>query len=295
MIVQVQADSWSVRIWESSTTRLVEPFGRLNLKCFYCGKQGHKREDYRRRKRDLGYPAESRGPSRHATTKQIRSSSRGWSPSSQGGPPTTSRNSQVTELTASSVKDVTGPKDDDPNKSVPLPLELLFSDSEEEGVRQIRVTDGGSHPRLARVDIHGVPADGVIDTAADITIMGGKLFALVAATAKLRKWNFKKPDKTPCNYDGREFRLDGSMEMDITFQGKTIKTNVYIKMDAIDQLLLSEGVCHQLTIVTYHDSVFSQKTSKRGKSTTAAAVPSIRVSLIQSFKLAPSQSALVPL
>ena len=268
--------------------------GRLNLKYFYCGKQGHKREDCRRRKRDLGYPAESRGPSRPATTKQIRSGSRSRSPSSQGGPLATSRNSQVTEPTASSVKDVTGPKDDDPNESVPSPLELLFSDSEEEGVRQIRVTDGGSHPRLARVDIHGVPADGIIDTAADITIMGGKLFALVAATAKLRKRNFKKPDKTPRNYNGREFRLDGSMEMDITFHGKTIKTNVYIKMDAIDQLLLSEGVCRQLTIVTYHDSVVPRKTSKRGESTTTAAVPSIRVSLIQSCKLAPSQSALVP-
>ena len=279
---------------QNDSSSLSGATGRLNLKCFYCGKQGHKREDCRRRKRDLGYLAESRGPSRPATTKQIRSGSRGRGPSSQCGPPATSRNSQVTEPTASLVKDVMGPKDDDPNESVPSPLELLFSDSEEEGVRQIRVTDGGSHPWLARVDIHGVPADGVIDTAADITIMGGKLFALVAATAKLRKQNFKKPDKTPRNYDGRELRLDGSMEMDITFQGKTIKTNIYIKMDAIDQLLLSEGVCRQLTIVTYHDSVVPRKTSKRGESMTAAAVPSIRVSLIQSCKLAPSQSALVP-
>ena len=78
----------------------------------------------------------------------------------------------------------------------PSPVGLLFSDSEEEGVRQIRVVDGGSRSQLARVDVHVVPADGVVDTAADI-IMDGKLFALVASTARLKKKNLKKPDKVP--------------------------------------------------------------------------------------------------
>ena len=39
-------------------------------------------------------------------------------------------------------------------------------------------------------------------------------------------------------------------------------TPVYVKMDAHDQLLLSEGVCLQLDIVQYHpevDEVNSQK------------------------------------
>lgn len=44
-----------------------------------------------------------------------------------------------------------------------------------------------------------------------------------------------------------------------TFQSPTVKSSVvhavYIKMDAPDQLLLSEIVCRQLEIVTYHDSV----------------------------------------
>ena len=31
-----------------------------------------------------------------------------------------------------------------------------------------------------------------------------------------------------------------------------MKTPVYIKMDAKEQLLLSEGVCRQLGVVTYH-------------------------------------------
>ena len=179
---------------------------------------------------------------------------------------------------------------EEPDTSDQSPLELLFSDSDDEGVRQICVEDNGSCPRLARVGVHGVPADGIVDTAADITIMGGKLFALVATTAKLRKRNFKKPDKVPRNYDGREFHLDGCMEMEIAFQDKTIATTVYIKMDAVDELLLSEGVCRQLGIVTYHPSVVPRKTTKPK----AAMVPSIKVSLIQSLKLPPSQSALVP-
>ena len=36
-----------------------------------------------------------------------------------------------------------------------------------------------------------------------------------------------------------------------------MKTPVYIKMDAPDQLLLSEGVCQQLGIVSYHRDVCS--------------------------------------
>ena len=62
-------------------------------------------------------------------------------------------------------------------------------------------------------------------------------------------------------------------------------------MDAANQLLLSEGVCRQLGIVTYHPAL---QTSKVNKSRAAdALVPSIRVKLIQSIKLPPSQSMLV--
>ena len=50
--------------------------------------------------------------------------------------------------------------------------------------------------QLARVDVQGVSADGIVDTAADITIMGGKLFALVAAAAKLRRKNSESPTKS---------------------------------------------------------------------------------------------------
>ena len=75
------------------------------------------------------------------------------------------------------------------------------------------------------------------------------------------------------------------MDMDITFHGKMMSTTVYIKMDAVDQLLLSEGVSRQLGIVTYHPSVIPR----------GAAKPKVAVvSLVQSLKLTPGQSALVP-
>ena len=170
------------------------------------------------------------------------------------------------------------------------PLSLLFSESEEEdGVRQVTVNDSGSHCQLARVNISGVPADGVVDTAADITIMGGKLFALVAATARLKKRDFRKADSVPRTYDRKVFKLDGCMDMEVTFQEKTIKTTVYIKMDATDQLLLSEGVCRQLELVTYHPTVQPKKPARGG----SAVVLSVRVELVQSLRLPLSRSAVV--
>ena len=39
--------------------------------------------------------------------------------------------------------------------------------------------------------------------------------------------------------------------MDLTID-KVLTTLVYVQMDAFDQLLLSEGVCSQLGMVTYH-------------------------------------------
>ena len=52
-----------------------------------------------------------------------------------------------------------------------------------------------------------------------------------------------KPDKTPRTYDQKPFTLDGRMELEVQFEDKAMHTPIYIKMDARDQLLLSEGVC----------------------------------------------------
>ena len=65
------------------------------------------------------------------------------------------------------------------------------------------------------IQVQGVPAFGVIDTGADITIMGGDLFKKVATAARLRKKDFMKPDCVPRTYDRRQFELHGRMDLEI--------------------------------------------------------------------------------
>ena len=113
------------------------------------------------------------------------------------------------------------------------------------------------------MEVKGVEAHGIVDTGADISIMGGELFKRVAAVARLKKKDFKPPDKVPYSYDNRPFKLDGRMDLDISFDGKTLCTPVYIKMDSEDSLLLAEGVCRQLGIVTYHPKVIAEE-GRRG-------------------------------
>ena len=67
----------------------------------------------------------------------------------------------------------------------------------------------------------------------------GELFKQVAAVCKLHKQDFKPVDKTPFNYDKKSFRLDGKLELDVEFLDRTMKTDIYIKMDASEPLLLS--------------------------------------------------------
>ena len=136
------------------------------------------------------------------------------------------------------------------------PLSYLYSSDSEGQVDTIQVSDEGSRPQYVNVKIQGMPTSGIIDTGADITIMGGELFKKVATTARLRKKNFRKPDRTPHTYDCKPFQLHGKMELEVAFAGKVLLTSVYIKMDAHDQLLLSEEVCSQLGILEYHKNVW---------------------------------------
>ena len=106
--------------------------------------------------------------------------------------------------------------------------------------------------------------------------------------ARLKKKQFKAADKTPYGYDQQPFKLDGRMDLDIMFNDKEIHTPVYIKADAKDSLLLSEGVCHQLGILTYHPDVqLLKKPRKKPQTKEAAQVSSVQVSLVQSVKLVP--------
>ena len=165
-------------------------------------------------------------------------------------------------------------------------------------MRRVRVSDEGSCPRFAKVEIEGVTIEGIVDSGADISIMGGELFKRVAAVARLRKKNFKRADKVPCTYDQKPFPLDGRMDLDAAFSDKTMKTPIYIKMDAYDQLLLSEGMCRQLGIISYHPDVQagpseksqSTRTTREFKSENVATVLTLRVLLLQSVHLPPRQS-----
>ena len=166
------------------------------------------------------------------------------------------------------------------------PVQYLLSDSDECEVKQVRVQDQGSAHQQAKVIVGGVPMFGLVDTGADVTIMGGSTFKQVAAAAKLHKKDFKPADKTPQNYDRKPLRLDGRLDLDVTFGDRTMKTAIYVKMDAPEPLLLSEGVCRQLGLVTYHPEV----KARRGGGTVAAQecrVPAVRVQLVKGVKLPP--------
>jgi len=108
-------------------------------------------------------------------------------------------------------------------KSVKKPLDL-DSDSEhsDSSVSTVRVEDKGSRPRKVTVTVQGIPARGVIDSGADITIINADLFKHIAAAAKLRRKAFKQPDKVPYTYDQKPFQLDGCIDLDISFDGRTM-------------------------------------------------------------------------
>ena len=78
----------------------------------------------------------------------------------------------------------------------------------------------------------GVPLDGVVDTGADITLIGAEAFKRIATVAKLCQRDLKRPDKTSWTYDQKTFHIDGRIDVDITFQESTMRTPVYVKMDA---------------------------------------------------------------
>ena len=112
-------------------------------------------------------------------------------------------NSSQTELrgkmaSASATKQVKSSQKLESELPNPGMLEMLFSSEEEESAsnaRLVRVRDRGSHPQCVRVKIHCVPVEGIIDSGADITIIGGGLFRKVAAVARLKKRDLQNPSQ----------------------------------------------------------------------------------------------------
>ena len=217
-------------------TQFNEQFPRRSInsgiRCFNCGKPGHY--------------------SRECWCPRTESSGRGTD---------STQNGRGTRQVQTAEGEVTPAESQEPANESAL---LSCLESEGEGVRQVRINDLGSRQQHADVQLEGVPARGVIDSGADITILGGELFRRVAAVARLKKSQLKKSDKVPRTYDRRTFTLDGKMDLDISFGGTTMRTPVYIKMDAPEQLLLSEGVCRQLDIISYHPGVVPKPQTTQG-------------------------------
>ena len=87
------------------------------------------------------------------------------------------------------------------------------------------------------------------------------------------------------------------MSLRISFQDREMVTPVYIKMDSEEPLLLAEGVCRQLQIVTYHPAVLKgsqlEKTEPEVK-TTRDEVHKCQVTLVHTLTPFPHRSANVP-
>jgi len=238
------------------------------------------------------------------------------------------------------VKECNSPKQESEGRTSQTPKTRMISsddpllyllEDDPVNVKQVRMQDQGSQPQCTRVLVAGTPIKGIVDSGSDITILGGEIFKKVATVARLHKRDFKPPDKTPRNYDQQTFTLDGRIDVDVTFQDKVMKTPVYVKMDAPEELLLSEGICRQLGILSYHPHVEPRQTgTKEGTNnetpetkaddsrspshqvgakeetnseisgtrayetqSDSCQVPMVRVRLVQGLKLLPNQSVTV--
>ena len=125
--------------------------------------------------------------------------------------------------------------------------------------------------------VQGIPAREVIDTGADITIIGSELFKTIAAATHMKKKSLEPVDNTAFTYDNKPVQLN--VDLEIASEGKMVHTQVYIK-------ILPEGVCRQLGIISYHSSAITRK-KRRAPETPPVRVPTIKVKLVKSVRVPP--------
>ena len=75
---------------------------------------------------------------------------------------------------------------------------------------------------------------------ADITIINGDLFQRIATVACLKEC-FQEARQDPCHLRSKTIYTRWQNGSGYIFDGKTMRTAVYIKMDSRDPLLLSRG------------------------------------------------------
>ena len=240
--------------------------------CYNCGKPGHIAKNCRTKK------SESKGGGNNNSTKQPNTRQ------------VQTENTPSEDVQALQRSDVSQPEHVNPSGSL---LSCLYSSEGDDSVLLIRVEDQGSQSQWAKVSIQGFSTDGIIDSGADITIMNGDLFKKIAAAAHLKKRDLKPADKSPHAYNRQPFTLDGRMDLEVIFGERAITTPVYIKMEAHDPLLLSEGVCHQLGIISYHPEVRCSRKISVADPSREAVVPMVKIQLIDSAKVLPQQSVQV--
>ena len=176
-------------------------------RCYLCNKTGHLARHSRARTESGGRTGERRG--KHVNAKQVRTAQEGGQRTSQRPHhqredplPTHEGGQRSSQRTHHQRKDPLPTHEGGQRSSQRThhqrkdPLPFLYSSESEDGedVRRVRVNDKGSCPQLAGVEIQGVPAQGIIDSGADISIMG-ELFKRVAAVARLKRRDFKRADK----------------------------------------------------------------------------------------------------
>lgn len=86
-------------------------------------------------------------------------------------------------------------------------------DSDDPGVWQVCIVNQGSKPQYVLVE--NIPARGVINSGCDITIMGGELFSHAVTVLRMQKSQFRKPEKVPKTYSGRNFELNGMVDFEM--------------------------------------------------------------------------------